>query len=320
MAQITVKPGEKIGRWNVLDSCAETAGGEKKWLCRCECGTERYVLERSLQYGGSRSCGCLRREKSRKSSAYDLTGRVFGDLTVLYAAKDQRKNGGIWWTCRCSCGKRCDFPATLLMTGRRTHCGCKTKRGRPADITGQRFHRLTAEYMLPERDAGGSVLWHCRCECGKEIDVSYNSLVYCNMKNCGCRKKEHDRELAALLTHVAGTSVDAIKSKKIPTDNTTGYKGVYLVRGKYLAKIVFQKKQYFLGTYDKIEDAAQARREAEAELFDRVARHYQAWKLRAEKEAAWAEQHPIEVQVEQGEDHRLKVILFPELGESESVE
>ena len=50
--------------------------------------------------------------------------------------------------------------------------------------------------------------------------------------------------------------MDALKSKKVPTDNTTGYKGVYLIRGKYVAKIVFQKKQYFLGTYENIEDCS----------------------------------------------------------------
>lgn len=72
--------------------------------------------------------------------------------------------------------------------------------------------------------------------------------------------------------------MDALKSKKVPTDNTTGYKGVYLIRGKYVAKIVFQKKQYFLGTYENIEDAAEARREAEVVLFDGSAKHYRKQK------------------------------------------
>ena len=314
MAKKTITPGARIGRWTVLDDRVETPKGERKWLCRCDCGTERYVLQRSLLYGGSRSCGCLQKEKSRESAAYDLTGQVFGKLTVLCAAKKQREHGGTWWTCRCSCGNLYDCPATLLTTGKRTHCGCETDRGRPADIIGQRFHRLTAQYMLLRRDSGGSVLWHCRCDCGKELDVSYNRLVYGNMKSCGCRKKEHDRELQALLTHVAGTSVDAIRSKKIPKDNTTGYRGVYLVRGKYLAKIVFQKKQYFLGTYDRLEDAAEARREAEAELFDRTAEHYRKWKARAEQDPQWAEQHPIVIRAEK-ENGKISVTLLPDPAE-----
>ena len=32
------------------------------WLCLCDCGAEKYVLQDSLQSGGTRSCGCLRRE------------------------------------------------------------------------------------------------------------------------------------------------------------------------------------------------------------------------------------------------------------------
>ena len=113
---------------------------------------------------------------------------------------------------------------------------------------GQRFGRLTAMYPTKKRDAKGFVIWHCRCDCGNEPDVSYNNLMYCGQQSCGCRKKEHDQELGTLLTHVGGTSLEMIQSQKLPRDNTTGYKGVYLVRGKYMAKIVFQKYLYRAGT------------------------------------------------------------------------
>ena len=312
MDKMIIAPGAVIGRWTVLDTYEKTSRGEKKWLCRCACGTERSVLERSLKNGGSCSCGCLQREKTWKKAAHDLQGQTFGDLTVLHIAEHQRKNGGLWWTCRCSCGKNYDCSATLLMTGKRTHCGCKTNRGRPIDISGQRFHRLTAVYMLPDRDTSGSVIWHCRCDCGNEVDVSYNNLVYCNMKSCGCQKKEHDQKLGTFLTHVAGTSVDALKSKKVPRDNTIGYKGVYLVHGKYLAKIVFQKKQYFLGTYDNIKEAAEARKDAEEILFDGVVEHYRKWKQYADVDPLWAEQNPIEIMVNQT-NKKLNVTLLPDL-------
>ena len=54
-----------------------------------------------------------------------------------------------------------------------------------------------------------------------------------------------------------------LKSDKLPKNNTTGVRGVYRIWGKYVAKIVFQKKQYHLGSYDSLEEAALARREAE---------------------------------------------------------
>lgn len=312
----TVGPGARIGRWTVQDSFIKTARGEKKWLCRCDCGTERHVLERSLRHGASLSCGCIRKEEAAKAISHDLAGQVFGELTVLCKAAHQRKNGGVWWTCRCSCGNSYDVPGSLLVTGRRTHCGGKAhpKNYATADISNQRFHRLVALYPLKERDKKGAVVWHCRCDCGGEADVSYNNLVYGNMKSCGCQKREHDKKLSSLLTHVDGTSIDLLRSKKLPSDNTTGYKGVYLIRGKYVAKIVFQKKAYHLGTYERIEDAAEARKKAEEELFDSVAEHYARWKAMADADPSWGEDHPVQVFVKQDStSRRMSVTLLPNL-------
>ena len=74
---------------------------ERKWLCRCDCGTEKYILERSLLHGGTKSCGCLTRINSAKANAHDLHGKTFGELEVLNIAKDHPKDarGGVWWHC-----------------------------------------------------------------------------------------------------------------------------------------------------------------------------------------------------------------------------
>lgn len=44
------------------------------------------------------------------------------------------------------------------------------------DITNQKFYRLTALYPTDKRDRDRSVIWHCRCECGNEVDVSGKRL------------------------------------------------------------------------------------------------------------------------------------------------
>lgn len=290
--------GERFGNWLVLNNCITNEKGERKWKCRCVCGTERYVLERNLLYGGSKSCGCQRKEKALKAVSYDLTDTVFGDLTVINRAVHQRKNGGVWWKCICSCGTECDVPATLLITGRKTNCGCKNiKHYVFSDISGQKFRKLLALYPTDKRTAKGSVVWHCRCDCGNEVEVGYNELMYSQIQSCGCVKREHDRQLASFLTHVEGTSIDAIKSKKTPSNNTTGYRGVYNIHGKYLAKIVFQKKQYYLGTYDSIEDAVKARQEAETLLFDTFSDYYASWKKHADIFPEWAMNNQIKLVV-----------------------
>lgn len=306
--------GSRFGRWTVLEDFITTPKGENKWRCRCDCGTERYVLERSLKYGGSKSCGCLTRERVYEAVAYDLLGQTFGNLTVVGRSKKRTKRGG-YWTCLCKCGYTCEATATDLVTGKKTHCGCQSVTNYAyVDITGQKFHRLTALYRVKNQvGRGGSVVWHCRCDCGKEVDLSYNDLMYSNVKSCGCQKKEHDQKLSTFLTHVGGTSLDAIQSQKLPSDNTTGYKGVYLVKGKYLAKIVFQKKQYFLGTYEKIEDAAEARKEAEQLLFGETAEFIKRWKGKATDDPEWAEENPVEIQVKRDAEGRLTVSYSPQI-------
>lgn len=305
--------GSRIGRWTVQDDYITTPKGEKKWLCRCECGTERYVLERSLKHGGSLSCGCLRKECAYKAAAHDVLGKTFGDLTVVGKSKKRTKLG-TYWTCLCSCGYTCEATASELVNGHKTHCGCKTVKNYAfSDITNQRFGQLVALHQTEMRDKKGSVIWHCRCDCGNEVDVPYNSLMYANQISCGCKQKAHMATLGKYLTHVDGTSIDAIRSKKLPMDNTTGYKGVYLVRGKYMAKIVFRKKQYFLGTYDNIEDAALARKDAEKLLFEDSVAFYERWKARAAEDPLWGQENPVQIRPYKGADGLLCVAYSPDI-------
>ena len=85
------------------------------------------------------------------------------------------------------------------------------------------------------------------------------------------------------------------------------------MRGKYLAKIVFQKKQYFLGTYDSIEEAAAARKSAEALLFGETAAFIQKWKESAAKNPEWAGDNPVEIHVSRDRDGRLAVSYSPQI-------
>lgn len=56
--------GRTFYRWTVIssDPSQTCRPSQRKWLCRCECGTERETRARFLVHGLSRSCGCLNRE------------------------------------------------------------------------------------------------------------------------------------------------------------------------------------------------------------------------------------------------------------------
>ncbi len=289
--------GMQFGRWTVLDTRIKTEKGEIKWLCRCECGTERFVLARSLVNNGSLSCGCVRKENAAEAVSHDVTGMVFGDLTVIEESKTKHKNGGRWWVCRCACGNLYETPATLLVKGRRTHCGCKTNRGRPRDITGRRFGRLTAIAITDQRSRHGDAIWKCQCDCGNEAFVSYNELMYSSVGSCGCQRIECNQLLGTKQTRVDGTSLDIIRSTKLPTSNTTGVKGVYLIKGKYVPRLCFQKKAYWLGRYDTLEEAHQVRLEAEEAVFGATLEYYEKWNACAQQDSEWAEQNPVTITV-----------------------
>ena len=69
------------------------------------------------------------------------------------------------------------------------------RRTNSKDITGRRFGQLTALAPTDARDAKGNVIWHCRCDCGNEADISYNVLLYTSVISCGCRRQEHNQAI-----------------------------------------------------------------------------------------------------------------------------
>lgn len=124
------------------------------------------------------------REENSKRPKIDIGCRV-GQLTVE-APTDARKNGYTVWRCRCDCGGLIMLDTRSLQRGAVRDCGCLAK-PKPGcrDITGLRFGKLTAEYPV-EGGKYGRTLWHCRCDCGGEVDAPLQQLTAGYRKSCGC--------------------------------------------------------------------------------------------------------------------------------------
>jgi hypothetical protein len=58
--------------------------------------------------------------------------------------------------------------------------------GKALDLTGQSFGKLVVLENTGKRDKYGMILWHCRCDCGKEREVPGTLLKSGNTKSCGC--------------------------------------------------------------------------------------------------------------------------------------
>lgn len=56
--------GRRFGRLVVFDSVRVKGSDAVYWRCKCDCGLEAIIRGNSLRSGATRSCGCLRAEKS----------------------------------------------------------------------------------------------------------------------------------------------------------------------------------------------------------------------------------------------------------------
>lgn len=66
--------------------------------------------------------------------------------------------------------------------------------GHIKDITGNVYGRLTViEYVGIEKH---EAIWKCRCECGKEVNVSGHNLRRGKTKSCGCLHDDNARNLS----------------------------------------------------------------------------------------------------------------------------
>ena len=58
--------GQRFGRLLVLERVGLSKSRSARWLCRCDCGTEKTITSHSLRICGTKSCGCIQREIAHK--------------------------------------------------------------------------------------------------------------------------------------------------------------------------------------------------------------------------------------------------------------
>ena len=155
------------------------------WKCKCECGKILDVRTENLRTGKAKSCGC-------SCGRVDITNQKFGRLTVLEYV------GNSSWKCKCDCGNIKTIKTANLKNGNTKSCGClqkeKVKEAIWKDLTNQKFGRLTVLFPT-EKKQGSNIIWHCKCDCGKECDIAGNNLTSGNSTSCGCFKIENTKEL-----------------------------------------------------------------------------------------------------------------------------
>jgi hypothetical protein len=77
MSKLIDLTGRRFGMLTVIERAGTyiSPGDLKKeptWRCRCDCGKESIAYACNLRSGGTRSCGCLRKQNRRKKNATAL--------------------------------------------------------------------------------------------------------------------------------------------------------------------------------------------------------------------------------------------------------
>lgn len=88
------RTGCRYGRLTVL-SQAESINHHTRWLCRCDCGNETEVFADGLQSGGTKSCGCLRSERTRETHSLPAGIAAFNSL-IHHMKYEAKKRGHAW--------------------------------------------------------------------------------------------------------------------------------------------------------------------------------------------------------------------------------
>ncbi|MGL6219188.1 MAG: hypothetical protein ACRC36_14215 [Lacrimispora sphenoides] len=205
----------------------------------------------------------------------DITGMRFGRLVAL-GPTDKRLCRNVVWKCQCECGNICYVAVHCLQSGGTKSCGCS----RIDDLSGKKIGMLKVIKMV--RKDGKDTYWECMCDCGKKTVVTAGNLKSGHTKSCGCLHKNVCRQkiqrdmlneksrmkMIDTVGLIDGTMI-AMLNDKPPLTNKSGVRGVFWdsSREKWGAVIKFKGKQYYLGRYEKKEDAIRARKEAEDELW-----------------------------------------------------
>jgi hypothetical protein len=128
-------------------------------------------------------------------------------------------------------------------------------------------------------------MWYCECDCGGSKYVSSSDINRKAVKSCGCLRREtavahgrtaikktHTKEAAEKSNRTRGlgdgTMVAALTTK-VRNDNKIGIKGISFEEhhDKYSVRITFKSVTHWLGRFDNLDEAIEARRQAEERIF-----------------------------------------------------
>ena len=208
-----------------------------------------------------------------------LVGRKFGRWTVI--AKDEMKSSKQYWLCECECGNKKPVVKYNLTSGRSKSCGCLRKETVGKNST---THGHTSKGIIStEYNSWYSMRQRCEDPNNKEYqhyggrgikvcerwDKFENFLEDMGSKpypNYSIERVDNNGDYEPF-NCIWGTPEQQARNKRVRFDSQSGVRGVGISRDKYRAYISVDSKRINIGTYETIEEAAEARKQAEVKYW-----------------------------------------------------
>lgn len=243
----------------------------------------------------------IERGKIMGRKARDLTGMVFGRLTVVERTDDYVGPCGahmVRWKCQCECGNECKVTTHDLTRKDKPYtqsCGCWAREQTYIRQKKYNEYDLSREYGVGKSGNTDDLFYFELSDFNKIKDIYWtvhnvngtntisghhpdsNKTVYMHVQ-IGFKGYDHiDRnELNNLHNNLRPCThqencCNRERSKKI---SATGFTGVYLLPyGNYLVMLTQKYKTVFCKTYETFAEAKIARLKAEAKFFGEFAPH-----------------------------------------------
>ena len=182
--------GKKFGKWTVL-GFGGSKNGNNYWECICECGNKGLIRGNNLKSGGSTSC-----------SSHDISGEVFGMLTVLNISNESKLTKSSYWECKCKCGNIVTVAKKHLTDGHTKSCGCLTRANIPKHLffDGTNIPKIKSKKICKNNTSGvRGVCWSRRDEKWESYiafkNKTYHLGLYKDLSDAAAIRKQAEEKI-----------------------------------------------------------------------------------------------------------------------------